>query len=110
VAKTLYATKWARPNTCTAIAFLTTRVWAPNKDNWNKLTQLMKYLRGTCTLPLIISANRTAFWNGGWMQHLQSIPTCKDIVEEAYLCEEDFPLWVQPSRSSILEALWNQKS
>jgi hypothetical protein len=26
VAKTLYATKRARPNTCTAIAFLTTRV------------------------------------------------------------------------------------
>jgi hypothetical protein len=33
VAKTLYATKRARPDTCTAIAFLTTRVQAPNKDN-----------------------------------------------------------------------------
>jgi hypothetical protein len=28
-------------------------------DNWNKLTHLMKYLRGTHTLPLILSANRT---------------------------------------------------
>ncbi len=45
------------------------------------------------------------------MQHLQSIPTCKDIVEEAYLCKEDFPLWVQPSRSSIPKGpLWNGKS
>jgi hypothetical protein len=42
VAKTLYTTKQARPNTCTAIAFLTMRVRAPDKDNWNKLTHLMK--------------------------------------------------------------------
>jgi hypothetical protein len=59
VAKTLYATKRARPNTCTAIAFLMTRVQAPDKDDWNKLTHLMKYLRGTHTLPLILSANGT---------------------------------------------------
>jgi hypothetical protein len=59
VAKTLYATKRARPDTCTAIAFLTTRVRAPNKDDWNKLIHLMKYLRGTRTLPLILSANGT---------------------------------------------------
>jgi hypothetical protein len=59
VAKTLYATKRARPDTCTAIAFLTTRVRAPDKDDWNKLTHLMKYLRGTRTLPLILSANGT---------------------------------------------------
>jgi hypothetical protein len=57
VAKTLYATKRARLDTCTAIAFLTTIVRAPDKDNWNKLTHLMKYLRGTHTLPLILSAN-----------------------------------------------------
>ncbi len=57
VAKTLYATKRARPDTCTAIAFLTTRVRAPDKDDWKKLTHLMKYLRGTRTLPLILSAN-----------------------------------------------------
>jgi hypothetical protein len=59
VAKTSYATKRARPDTCTAIAFLTTRVRAPNKDDWNKLTHLMKYLRGTRTLPLILSGNGT---------------------------------------------------
>jgi hypothetical protein len=59
VAKTLYATKQARPDICTAIAFLTMRVQAPDKDDWNKLTHLMKYLRGTCMLPLILNANRT---------------------------------------------------
>jgi hypothetical protein len=60
VAKTLYATKQARPDTCTAIAFLTTRVQAPNKDDWNKLTHLMKYLRGRHMLPLTLSAKGTA--------------------------------------------------
>ena len=57
VAKTLYATKRARPDTCTAIAFLMTRVREPDKDDWKKLTHLMKYLRGTRTLALILSAD-----------------------------------------------------
>ncbi len=45
VAKTLYATKRARPDTCLSIAFLTTRVRAPNRDDWEKLRHLMEYLR-----------------------------------------------------------------
>jgi hypothetical protein len=58
VAKTLYATKRARPDTCTAIAFLTTRVRAPDKDDWTKLVHLIKYLsRGTRTRMLILSAD-----------------------------------------------------
>ena len=57
VAKTLYATKRARPDTCTSIAFLTTRVREPDTSDWKKLTHLMKYLRGTRKLPLILSSN-----------------------------------------------------
>jgi hypothetical protein len=57
VANTLYSTKRARPDTCTAIAFLTTRVRSPAKDDWNKLVHLMRYIRGTRTMPLILSAN-----------------------------------------------------
>jgi hypothetical protein len=57
VAKTLYATKRARPDTYTAIAFLTTRVREPDKDDWTKLVHLMRYTRGTRTMPLILSAN-----------------------------------------------------
>jgi hypothetical protein len=57
VAKILYATKRARSDTCTAIAFLTTRVGASDKDDWTKLVNLMRYTRGTCMMPLIISAN-----------------------------------------------------
>jgi hypothetical protein len=46
VAKTLYVSKRARPNTCSAIAFLTTRVRAPDTKDWEKLCHLMEYLRG----------------------------------------------------------------
>jgi hypothetical protein len=57
VAKTLYATKRSRQDTCTAIAFLTTRVREPDKDIWTKLVHLMRYIKGTRTMPLILSAN-----------------------------------------------------
>jgi hypothetical protein len=57
VAKTLYATKRARPDTCTAITFLTMRVHEPDKDDWTKLVHLMRYIRGTRRMPLILSAN-----------------------------------------------------
>jgi hypothetical protein len=36
VAKALYVTKQARPDTNLAIAFLTTRVRAPDTDDWKK--------------------------------------------------------------------------
>jgi hypothetical protein len=57
VAKTVYATMRARPDTCIAIAFLTTRVREPDKDDWTKLVHMMRYIRGTRTMPLILSAS-----------------------------------------------------
>jgi len=57
VAKTLFATKRARPDTGTSISFLTTRVREPDEDDWSKLVHLMKYIRGTKEMPLILSAN-----------------------------------------------------
>jgi hypothetical protein len=57
VAKTLYATKRARLDTCTAISFLTTIVREPDKDDWTNLVHLMRYIRGTRTMPLVLSAN-----------------------------------------------------
>ena len=59
VSQTLYTTKCAHSDTCTAIAFLTTRVREPDLDDWAKLTHLMKYLRGAKELPLILSANNS---------------------------------------------------
>ena len=57
VAKTLFATKRARPDTGTSISFLTTRVREPDEDDWSKLTHLMKYMRGTKDMPLVLSAD-----------------------------------------------------
>jgi hypothetical protein len=55
VAKTLYVTKRAGLDTSLAIAFLTTRVRAPDTDDWEKLSLLMEYLRGDQDCPLILS-------------------------------------------------------
>ena len=55
--KILFATKRARPDTCTTIPFLTTRVREPDNDEWANLVHLMKYIRITRNLPLILSAN-----------------------------------------------------
>jgi hypothetical protein len=57
VAKTLYVSKRARPDVSTAIAFLTTRVRAPDVDDWRKLSCLMEYLRNDRLRPLILSAD-----------------------------------------------------
>jgi hypothetical protein len=56
IEKTLYVTKRARPDTCLAIAFLTTRVRAPDTDDWDKLCHSMEYLRCDRDRPLILGA------------------------------------------------------
>ena len=58
-AKALFATKRARPDIHISVAFLTTRVIFPNGDDWNKLLRMMRYLRGTKELPLILSTDST---------------------------------------------------
>ena len=58
-ANTLYATKLSRPDTCTDVAFLTTIVQSTALDDWAKMVHMMRYIRGTRTLPLIISDNRS---------------------------------------------------
>ena len=57
VAKILIATKRSRPDTRTAVSFLTTRVGEPDVDDLKKLLHLMRYIKGTISLPLILSAN-----------------------------------------------------
>ena len=56
VAKFLFSTKRARPDTGLSISFLTTRVRDPSKQYWKKLVHLFNYLRGTQDIPLIIRA------------------------------------------------------
>ncbi len=68
VAKTLYVTKKARPDTGLGIAFLTTRVRAPNTDDWEKLCHLMKHVRGDQDCPLILSGEN----DGGLMWYVDA--------------------------------------
>jgi hypothetical protein len=57
VAKTLYISRHSGPDVSTAIVFLTTRVRAPDINDWRKLSCLMEYLRVDRLCPLILSAN-----------------------------------------------------
>ena len=57
VAKLLYLGMRARPDIQTAVAFLTTRVSAPDVDDYGKLIRLTKYLRDTQDLPLTLEAD-----------------------------------------------------
>ena len=56
--------KRARPDVSTAIAFLTTRVRAPDINDWRKLSHLMEYLRVDRLCSLIMSADgsRVLMW------------------------------------------------
>ena len=58
VAKLLYLSKRARPDMQTAVAFLCTRVKAPDVDDTKKLQHALQYLKQTVFLPLIIT------WDG----------------------------------------------
>ena len=57
VAKGLYACKRGRPDIHTAIAHLTTRVQCPNKSDLKKLERLLKYINGTKSYKLRLSAD-----------------------------------------------------
>ena len=55
MAKGLFACRRARPDIHLAVAVLTTRVKNPNKGDWKKLIDLLKYCNGTHEDKLIIS-------------------------------------------------------
>ncbi len=57
VAQLLFMSAGARRDIQTVVAFLTTRVKRPNKDNWGKLKQVLKYLNGTRYLKLKLSVD-----------------------------------------------------
>ena len=65
VARLLFASKRARPDTQVCVAFLCTRVKSPNKQDYKKLGKVISYLKETIYLPLVIGANDsgTLTWN-----------------------------------------------
>jgi hypothetical protein len=54
VAKLLYLSKRIRPDILTEVAFLTKRVLAPQRDDYDKLMKTIKYIRGTRELALTL--------------------------------------------------------
>jgi hypothetical protein len=51
----LFMSTWARQDIQTAMAFLTTRVKNPDKDDWEILKRVLKYLNRTKYLKLKLS-------------------------------------------------------
>jgi hypothetical protein len=56
VAQLLFASARARKDIQSGVAFLTTRVRNPDEDDWSKLKRLLRYIRCTIHLPLILRA------------------------------------------------------
>jgi hypothetical protein len=54
VAKLRYLCKRIRPDILTEVAFLTKRVLAPRRDDYDKLVKTIKYIRGTRELALTL--------------------------------------------------------
>ena len=57
-ARLLFAAKRARPDLQVAVAYLCTRVKSPNQSDYRKLTRVIKYLRSTMFIPLVLG------WDG----------------------------------------------
>jgi hypothetical protein len=57
----LFAANIACQDIQTAVSFLTTRVQAPDEDDWGKLKRVLKYLKGTGYLKLTLSADAMNF-------------------------------------------------
>jgi hypothetical protein len=57
-ARLLFAAKRARPDLQVAVAYLCTRVKSPNQSDYRKLTRVIKYLRFTIFIPLVLG------WDG----------------------------------------------
>jgi hypothetical protein len=58
-AKILYLAKKTRPDLLTAVSFLSTRMLAPDKDDWKKLGRCLRYLRDNVTLAHTLEADGT---------------------------------------------------
>ena len=56
-----FAANRARRDIQTAVSFLTTRVKAPDEDDWGKLKRVLRYLNGTKHLKLTLQADQLKF-------------------------------------------------
>jgi hypothetical protein len=59
-----------------AVAFLTTRVKSPDKDDWGKLKRVLKYLNGTKYLKLRLSVENVGMLKW-YVDGLHSVHPCR---------------------------------
>jgi hypothetical protein len=57
-AKLLYLSKRIRPDILTAVSFLTTRVQNPTEEDQSKLERVLKYIKATKTLGIVLEADK----------------------------------------------------
>jgi hypothetical protein len=62
----LFLSKHARLDIQVSVAFITTRVKVPDKDDYKKLGRVMMYLRGTINMPLKLEADNLS-WAKWWV-------------------------------------------
>ena len=65
MSRLLFAAKRVRPDIQVPVAYLCTRVREPTEDDYVKLTRVIRYLRGTIYLPLVVGwdASGTLLWS-----------------------------------------------
>ena len=65
VAQLLFLCYRARKDIQPAVSFLTTRLLRPDEDDWGKVRRVLRYLKGTRTLPLRLTVDDLAIakWN-----------------------------------------------
>ena len=102
VAQLLFTGIRCRKDAQTAIAFLTTRVRKTDKDDWKKLSRLIRSLKRTIKLPLILQAD--------------SLNVLKWWVETSYAAHDNMRGHTggtmsmgKDGRGSIISILKNQK-
>ena len=61
----LFAAKRARPDIQVAVAYLCTRVKAPDQSDYAKLTRVIRYIRRTIHMPLVVGWDKsgTLLWS-----------------------------------------------
>ena len=57
MAQLIFEVPQARKDIQMAVVFLTTRVRAPDEDDWRKMRRLLQYLRGAIQTPLLLRAD-----------------------------------------------------
>jgi hypothetical protein len=61
IAQLLFISTRVQRDIQTAVAFLTTRVKRPYEDDWGKLKRVLKYLKGTKHLKLVLEVDKIGF-------------------------------------------------